>query len=147
ASMRQHLKAAARAPRDYCFPSRLDEYRLLTWVTRVAPRDALARQLLGFWLYDRRRHEEAIREWEHVVRLEPRNAIVWRCLGISTFNIRNNPAAARRAYERALAASPQDSRLVYERDQLWKRLGTSPERRLRELARREALVRRRDDLS
>src|SRR5690606_10585502 len=74
ASMRQHLKAAARAPRDYCFPSRLDEYRLLTWVTRVAPRDALARQLLGFWLYDRRRHEEAIREWEHVVRLEPRNA-------------------------------------------------------------------------
>src|SRR5690606_19245832 len=52
-----------------------------------------------------------------------------------------------RAYERALAASPQDSRLVYERDQLWKRLGTSPERRLRELARREALVRRRDDLS
>ncbi len=147
AEVRRHLKAAARAPREYCFPSRLDEYGLLRWVTEAAPTHGLAQQLLGFWLYDRRRHEEAIRHWGVATRLEPKNAVVWRCLGIAYFNVRGNAAAARRAYERAIAADPADGRLVYERDQLWKRLGMAPARRLRELSRHQALVRRRDDLA
>ena len=146
AASRRHLAAARQADRDYCFPARLEEFVLLQWVIERNPDDALAHQLLGFWLYDRRRHEEAMRHWEIAVGLEPDNGIVWRCLGIAAFNQRHNAAAARRAYDRALEARPDDARLLYERDQLWKRTGVSPARRLRALAARRELVERRDDL-
>jgi len=43
--------------------------------------------------------------------------------------------------------NPSDARLLYERDQLWKRLGEKPERRLRELKKFPQLVSQRDDLS
>ncbi|MEN9841652.1 MAG: hypothetical protein RL376_1452, partial [Verrucomicrobiota bacterium] len=74
-------------------------------------------------------------------------AIVWRNLGIGYFNIAQKPATARAAYEKAFRANPHDARLLYERDQLWKRLGVAPLKRLKELTRHPALVARRDDLS
>ncbi len=54
---------------------------------------------------------------------------------------------ARAAYERAWRANPADARLLYERDQLWKRLGVSPARRLAALRTQPALVGERDDLA
>ena len=51
------------------------------------------------------------------------------------FNIRRQPAKARAAYERAFGANPADARLLYERDQLWKRVGVSIPKRLRALER------------
>jgi tetratricopeptide (TPR) repeat protein len=98
-------------------------------------------------LYDRRRHEEAIRFWQRSVKLDASFSTAWRNLGIAYFNIRHQPAKARAAYERAFRADPEDARLFYERDQLWKRLGEKPERRLRELSERLDLVKTRDDLS
>jgi tetratricopeptide (TPR) repeat protein len=43
--------------------------------------------------------------------------------------------------------NPTDARLLYERDQLWKRLGETPAKRLRELGKNLQLVQQRDDLS
>jgi tetratricopeptide (TPR) repeat protein len=43
--------------------------------------------------------------------------------------------------------NPCDARLLYERDQLWKRLGEKPAMRLRELEKHPDLIQRRDDLS
>jgi len=74
-------------------------------------------------------------------------SIVWRNLGIGCFNIRQQPAKARAAYDKAFQANPTDARLLYERDQLWKRLGEKPEKRLCELGKYPGLVRQRDDLS
>ena len=54
---------------------------------------------------------------------------------------------ARTVYDRAFRANRSDARVLYERDQLWKRLGESPSKRLRELAKHPDLVRQRDDLS
>ena len=48
---------------------------------------------------------------------------------------------------RRVAPMPADARLIYERDQLRKRLGEKPEKRLRELERRRDSVQQRDDLS
>ncbi|HEY4248963.1 MAG TPA: DUF5107 domain-containing protein [Lacunisphaera sp.] len=141
------LAAAAKANPDYCFPARLEEIAILRHVLSANPRDAHAPFLLGNLLYDRKRHREAITLWERAVKLEPRNAVAWRNLGLAYFNVLQRPAAARIAYERAFRASPRDARLLYERDQLWKRLGDSPAKRLRELTRHPALVRLRDDLS
>ena len=85
--------------------------------------------------------------WERSARLDPHNALVWRNLGIGYFNVRRRPAKARAAYERAFRADPASARILYERDQLWKRLGDRPAKRLRELERHAELVARRDDLT
>ncbi|HEX3730289.1 MAG TPA: DUF5107 domain-containing protein [Opitutaceae bacterium] len=147
ASERRHLIAAAKAPPDHCFPARLEEIAILSHANAVRPRDPRAPFYLGNLLYDRRRHEEAIVLWERAIRLEPANSVAWRNLGIGYVNIRHQPAAARRAYERAFRAAPRDARLLFERDQLWKRLGISPARRLRELRRHPKRVAGRDDLT
>jgi len=144
---RRSLAAAAKAPPDFCFPARMEEITILEHAMAANPRDARAPFYLGNLFYDRRRHREAIRCWERAVRREPGNAVAWRNLGIGYGNILRRPAAARGAYERALRARPHDARLLYERDQLWKRLGESPVRRLRELRRHQPLVQARDDLS
>ena len=57
------------------------------------------------------------------------------------------PEKARAAYERAFQAEPASARLLLERDQLWKRLGVSPKKRLRQLQEHPELVAQRDDLS
>lgn len=144
---RAHLRVAARAPGDYCFPARLEEQTILRHALAAQPRDARAHAALGHWLYDRRRHREAITHWEHAARLAPRDAIIWRCLGLGYFNILQKPTAARRAYAAARRAAPRDARLLYESDQLAKRLNVAPARRLRTLARHPVLVAARDDLS
>jgi tetratricopeptide (TPR) repeat protein len=146
AARRIFLNASTSRP-DYCFPSRLEEIAILETAMRVCPADPVAAYLLGNLLYDRRRHREAIKLWEHSARIDPHYSVVRRNLGIGYFNILKQPARARAAYHRAFEQNPDDARLLYERDQLWKRLGDSPAKRLRELEQHPDLVQQRDDLS
>jgi tetratricopeptide (TPR) repeat protein len=143
----KHFKQAAKLPPDYCFPARLEEIAILEAAMAANPRDAKAPYYLGNLLYDRRRHAEAIRLWEQSSQLDRNFSVVWRNLGIGYFNIRQQHGKARGAYNLAFLANPSDARLLYERDQLWKRLGEKPAKRLRELELRLDLVQQRDDLS
>ncbi|MEI7908677.1 MAG: DUF5107 domain-containing protein [Verrucomicrobiota bacterium] len=143
----KHFKNAAALPPDYCFPARLEEIAILEAAGRANARDAKASYYLGNLFYDRRRHAEAIEHWKKSAKLDPGFSIVWRNLGIGYFNIHGQPAKARTAYNRAFKANPADARLLYERDQLWKRLGEMPVKRLRELEKHLSLVQQRDDLS
>ena len=147
AEVRRHLKAAVVASPDYCFPARLEEIGILEFAMSANPKDARAPYYLGNLFYDRRRHAEAIGLWERAAKLDADFSVVWRNLGIGYFNVAKKPEAARRAYERAFRTNPGDARLLYERDQLWKRLGVSPAKRLRELEKYPALTGLRDDLS
>ena len=141
-----YRQAAMESP-DYCFPSRLEEIWILESAMRANPGDARAPYYLGNLLYDRRRHEEGIALWEKAARLEPAFSIVWRNLGIGYFNILRKPARARAAYDKAFKTNPRDARLLFERDQLWKRLGEKPARRLAALEEYPQLTAQRDDLS
>jgi len=143
----KHFQRAAKRSPDYCFPSRLEEIAILKAAIHANPQDARSAYYLGNLLYDRRRHAEAMQAWERSAKLDPEFSIVWRNLGIGYFNIHHKPAKSRAAYDRAFKANPGDARLLYERDQLWKRLGEAPAKRLRELERRLDLVQLRDDLS
>ena len=143
----KHFQQASQCPPDYCFPARIEEMAILKSAMAANPRDAKAPYYLGNLLYDRRRHGEAIQLWEKSSKLDGNFSIVWRNLAMGYFNIHRRSARARAAYERAFKANPADARLLYERDQLWKRLGETPEKRLRELQKRLDLVRQRDDLS
>ncbi len=146
-AMRRWLAKAKASPPDYCFPARLEELVILTWALQAKPDDGRAAYYLGNLLYDRRRHREAIVQWERSTKREPKNATAWRNLGIGYFNVQRDPRSARHAYDRAFALDRTDSRLLYERDQLWKRIGVTPAERLRALEAHRDLVRQRDDLS
>jgi tetratricopeptide (TPR) repeat protein len=138
---------AAQADRDYCFPSRLEEQVVLEAAMAAHPGDARAPYYLGNFLYDKGRREEAIASWERAVYLEETNATAWRNLGIAYFNVLHDPQKSYAAFERAFAHASKDARILYERDQLWKRMGKSPEERLSELRQYPQLVQLRDDLS
>jgi tetratricopeptide (TPR) repeat protein len=144
---RQAFKVAGKLAPDYCFPARLEEIAIFEQAMRANPADAKAPYYLGNLLYDRRRQAEALKLWEKSAQLDPSFSVVWRNLGMGYFNIRHNARLARKAYNLAFCVNPADARLLYERDQLWKRLGEKPEKRLRELEKHPDLVELRDDLS
>ena len=140
-------RRAQNAPPDYCFPSLLEELRLLEKSIALNADDARALYFLGNFLYDRRRHGEAIAAWERAAELDPKFSTLWRNLGIAHYNVRREIAPARAAFDKAFAADEGDARILYERDQLWKRTGEAPEKRLAELEKHRALCDRRDDLT
>lgn len=141
------FRQAATLQPDYCFPARVEEIAIFESAMAANPCDARAPYYLGNLLYDRRRHKEAIRSWERAAKLDSSFPTVWRNLGIGYFNVSKNPAKARAAYDRAYRHAPDDARLLFERDQLWKRLGESPAKRLRVLQKHPDLIVQRDDLS
>ncbi len=145
-SAEAYRRAAETAP-DYCFPSRLEDLLLFEKAIAANPKDARAAYYVGNWLYDRRRHEEAIVAWERATAIDPDFPTAWRNLGIAYYNVKRDAAKARDAFERAFVANRDDARVFYERDQLWKRTGETPERRLAELQSRRGLCDQRDDLT
>ncbi len=143
---RAAYRRAAEASPAYVFPSRLEEMLLLQEAIAANPQDARAHYYLGNLLYDRRRHEEAIKCWETAVSLDGNFATVWRNLGFGYFNVQHDTEKARQAFAMARSLAPQDARILYEQDQLRKRVGESPEQRLAELQAARSLVETRDDL-
>ncbi len=137
---------ASEASPAYCFPHRLEEMLVLEAAIAANPWDARAPYYLGNLLYDKRRHREAIACWEQSARLDPTLAALWRNLGFAYFNIIADQEAAVSAFNRAFESNPQDARILFERDQLWKRIGISPRQRLSELQSHAHLLQRRDDL-
>jgi tetratricopeptide (TPR) repeat protein len=138
---------AAVADPTCVFPSRLEEMKVLEAAIAAHPADARARYYLGNFLYDRRRHREAIVQWERAAALDPDFATVWRNLGIAFCNVEHDGQKSREAFRRARTAAPRDARILYEEDQLRKRLGDDPGKRLEALEAQPGLVARRDDLS
>ena len=138
---------AAIADAAYVFPSRLEEIALLETAIGRNSKDARAPYYLGNLLYDRKRHEDAIRYWEQASELDPTFPTVWRNLGFAYYNVFNDEKKARAAFAQARRLAPTDARIVYEQDQLLKRTGESPGRRLAALEKAFGLVESRDDLS
>ncbi|HVC82772.1 MAG TPA: DUF5107 domain-containing protein [Chloroflexota bacterium] len=141
-----YYRRAARESSDYCFPNRLDAIIVLRHARQLNPDDARAPYYLGNLFYDKKRHGEAIQQWEWARALDDTFSIVHRNLGLAYFNIERNPDKALASYQRAFDANPTEPRLLYERDQLAKRLNLAPAERLARLEGLSDLVEQRDDL-
>ena len=138
---------AATASPDYCFPARIEEMIVLQAALAKNPSDARAHYYLGNLFYDKKRYDEAIGEWEASVQIDPASAIPWRNLGIAYFNVRKDADGALAAYENAFKGNPADARLLYEADQLRKRIGAPASQRLEKLESQAHLISQRDDLT
>ena len=143
----RHRALARTTPAMHCLASRLDDADMLQAHVEQHPDDSRAWAILGHWLYFQSRHLDAIDAWRTSTELDPGDPVVWRNRAVAAFNVLVDPDAARQLYESALAVAPGDPRLVYERDQLAKRSGTTPGVRLAVLERERSAVDARDDLT
>jgi tetratricopeptide (TPR) repeat protein len=140
-------EAARLADATNCLASRLDDADMLARTCAAEPDDARALALLGHWLYFQRRYDDAIAAWEHAIRIDTSDPVVWRNLAVAAYNVQGNADRAAELYVRALEASGPDARLVYESDQLAKRAAVPVGQRLARLQAIPDIVRCRDDLA
>ena len=130
---------------DWFFPSRLWDYRILSDLWKRGDRSRNVAYGLGNFLYDRKRHEEALAMWKVAVKADPSFATAWRNLGVALWNVRRDAKGAMSAYRKAMKADPTDARLVAEYDQLCEKCKVSSVERLKFLEGKAALVATRDD--
>jgi len=141
-----HRQAGQSAPADYCFPNSLLDLVVLESAIKADPEDGMANYYLGNWLYDKKRHAEAITHWETARNLKEDYPTLHRNLALAYYNKCNDEQAALRSLERAFELNTADARVFYELDQLYKKLGKAAEWRLAKLVAYQELVNNRDDL-
>ncbi len=141
-----YLEKAAQASPDYCFPHRLESYVILQEAVERNPKDAKGWYYLGNFLYSRQQYDAAIQAWEKSAALDELFPTVFRNLGLGYYNKKNDPAKARKAYETAYALDCSDARILYELDQLYKRMASPLEQRRVFLEQHPAMLNQRDDL-
>ncbi len=139
-------KNGREAAPDYCFPNSLFDLIVLHAAIASEPEDYRARYYLGNLLYDKKRAGEAVAQWETSRSLKDDFATVHRNLALAYFNKQGNPEAALQSLEKAFACEPQDARVFFELDQLYKKIGRPAAERLETLTKHKALVEQRDDL-
>ena len=123
-------RRARAADRTWNFASRLDDVTALDAAILADPQDPTALALKGHWLYALDRKEEAMACWRDSSVLDAGDPVVWRNLGVGSYNVLHDAHQAVDMYAKALEAAPRDPRLAYERDQLLQRSGAPVSERL-----------------
>ena len=138
---------AAKQSCDFAFPHQLECVPALEAALDCCPTDSRAAYALGNFWYAHRSYREAIAGWEQCTAVDPEFPTAWRNLSLAYMNHQAAPERARQALERAFFADPSDARILFELDQLRKKLNQAPEARLGFLAHHLDLVLERDDLA
>lgn len=126
-----HWRASARAcDPAYCFPSRLDDVRVLAAAAEADPTDWLARLLLGNVLAFLGREEEALSHWLTAAQSNDANPVLCRNLGLAHSLWRGEHDLARAWYRKALAVDPAEYHLYLEQDRALRRAEAGAEERL-----------------
>ncbi|WP_346237042.1 DUF5107 domain-containing protein [Niabella insulamsoli] len=131
---------------DGVFPNRIGDISVLKTAVAVNPYDYKALYYLGNYFYSKRLYDKAKDYWEQSAKINATHATTLRNLGIAYYNKFDKKAEALALFEKAFAADPSDSRVLFELDQLYKRFNKSPEERLEKLRPYTDLINDRDDL-
>lgn len=128
------------------FPNTLDDLKVLETLASTYEQLWKVHYLLGMYWYDKREYKRAKDAWECANRHNSRHAKTLRCLSLVYFNQEGDQEKAIRALEQAFSYDPDDDRLLYELDQLYKKCARVPQERKVFLEQHLNLVHRRDDL-
>lgn len=139
------LEAEHKAAGEY-FPNSLEAILALQCVTGLPVKAPKALYLLGNIWYDKRQYPEAIHAWQRSKELDGQFPTVLRNLALAYFNKLDRREEAVRLLEQAFALDVTDARVLMELDQLYKRMGYSPDKRLALLERHKEVAFSRDDL-
>ncbi len=138
-------KAFQQSP-DKVFPNRIEDIEVLNTAIEINPEDYKAHYYLGNFYYAKRLYDKARQAWERSVKINGNFATTLRNLGLAYYNKFDKKKEALQLFEKAFKADPSDSRILFELDQLYKKLNKKPKERLLFLQQYESLVNDRDDL-
>ncbi|MFD0670740.1 DUF5107 domain-containing protein [Cohnella sp. GCM10027633] len=141
-----YREAGRQAAPDYCFPNNLFDLLVLESAIRANGADDKANYYLGNWFYDKKRHMDAVAAWESSRESNDAFPTVHRNLALAYYNKLNEADRALTSLEKAYLSNEDDARVLYELDQLYKKLAYASEWRLSFLSARKPIVDRRDDL-
>jgi tetratricopeptide (TPR) repeat protein len=128
------------------FVNRIEDIQMLQKIAELNSRDHKAWYYLGNLWYDKRQYREAIDAWEKSRNIFNEFATVHRNLGIAYYNRLQLREETLNCYHKAFALNTNDARVLFELDQLRKRLNHSPKDRLLFLQEYIQQVQDRDDL-
>ncbi len=141
-----YYKEAQNASPEKCFPNRLEELVILKNAISVNPGDAKAHYYLGNFWYANRQYDDAIKSWETSVEIDDAFPTALRNLSLAYFNKLDKKEEALKLLEKAFSLDKNDARILFELDQLYKKLNKSHIERLNLLEEHIDLVSQRDDL-
>ncbi|PWW10990.1 DUF5107 domain-containing protein [Mangrovibacter plantisponsor] len=125
------------------FPNLIEEVNMLHNLQDYG----FAQYLLGCFHYSKKRYDEAVSCWSFAVEKMPDFAPVHRLLGIWAWNKRGDFKQAEASLQRAIVLEPNNARLLFERDYLYKITGQTPTLRLQALNGKIDVALMRDDLT
>lgn len=131
---------------DYVFPNKIEEMIILENAVSVLDEAPMASYYLGNFYYDKKEYEKAILNWERSADEKPDFALSYRNLSIAYFNKRKDIPKAKSLIEKAFSLEKDNSRLLLEQDQLYKKAGVSCEEGLSVLENNRELLDGRDVL-
>lgn len=140
------LEIAAKCDCRLCFPNRLTDIAVLEYAIENNAADANAPYLLGNLLYDKGQWERAMELWKISAQLNDTNPVVHRNLSLAYFNKTADKESSKTEMEKAFRLAPDDARIFYELDQLYKQLNMPVNKRLVAMAEQPDLTASRDDL-
>ena len=140
------FEIAANHSPEYCFPNRLEAILALEIAQKLNPNDSKAPYYLGNLWYDKRQYPEAIACWEKSAEIDGTFPTVLRNLSLGYFNKLQQQEKAVQYLEKAFYLDTNDSRVLMELDQLYKRIGKPHSERLTFLEKYNNLVMQRDDV-
>lgn len=138
-------KGEATSP-DCCFPSRLEEIRILEAAIELLPQAPMAHYYLGNLFYDKKQYAKATMHWETAVKEKPDLAMAYRNLAISYYNKEQAGEKAWTAMSKACELDASYPRFWLECDQLAARLNRPTKERLERMENHILQTQARDDL-
>lgn len=142
----KYFKMASKAKPDYCFPNQIEAALVLQNVIAKQTNDAKALYYLGNFWYASKYYDDAISCWEQSVAIDDTFPTVHRNLALAYYNKLENEEKALASLEKAFSLDLDDSRILMELDQLYKRLNRDLVFRLAFLEKHLELVIQRDDV-
>ena len=143
---KEYFQKAEDQSADYCFPSHLDEIKILSSAVSALPQAPTAHYLLGNLLYDKKQYKQAVSHWEQAINENPSLTMAYRNLSIAYYNKQKDADKALVMIKKACELEPEYPRFGLELDQLAAKLNTSNEKRLAVLAEHKEIIMKRDDL-
>jgi tetratricopeptide (TPR) repeat protein len=141
------FRVAAQLPTDYCFPNQIECVPAFQTAQKLNNDDSLANYYLGNFWYAHKNYMEAIACWEKAYSIGLQLPSLCRNLGFAYYNHLRKPESALAFYEQAFNLDPGNGRILFELDQMYKKLNHPPQGRLMRLEAYSSLVDNRDDLT
>ena len=143
----KRYRTASASDQGLDFVSRAESAKILEQILGKYPDDYMASYHLGNFYYHNRCYDKALGLWKQSIDANPDFPTTRRNLALGLFNKKHRPFEARAELERAFSLDESDSRILFELDQLYKKIGRSPEERLSFLEAHPENLSSRDDLT